>query len=51
MTAIRYLLDENLPHGVRNQLLYHNPNLEDLLLIRSASALEDYRDSIRYLPL
>ena len=27
MNAIRYLLDENMPHSVRDQLLYHEPNL------------------------
>lgn len=27
MTGIRYLLDENMSHGVRDQLLYHEPTL------------------------
>jgi hypothetical protein len=27
MTRIRFLLDENMAHGVRDQLLYHKPTL------------------------
>lgn len=32
MTAIRYLLDENMSHGVRDQLLYHEPTLHVLCI-------------------
>ncbi|MFC1851226.1 DUF5615 family PIN-like protein [candidate division CSSED10-310 bacterium] len=30
MTGISYLLDENIPHAVRNQLLFHEPDLNVL---------------------
>jgi hypothetical protein len=29
---IRYLLDENMPHGVRDQLLYHEPGMQVLCI-------------------
>ena len=32
MTGIRYLLDENMSHGVRDQLLYHEPTLPVLCI-------------------
>lgn len=28
MTDIRFLLDENMPHSLRDQLLYHEPDME-----------------------
>jgi len=32
MESISYLLDENMPHGVRDQLLYHEPELKVLCI-------------------
>ena len=32
MEDISYLLDENMPHGVRDQLLYHEPALKVLCI-------------------
>ncbi|MCP5048623.1 MAG: hypothetical protein GY940_15745 [bacterium] len=32
MSDIRYLLDENMPHAVRDQLLYHEPTIEVLCI-------------------
>jgi hypothetical protein len=32
MTRIRFLLDENMSHGVRDQLLYHGPTLHVLCI-------------------
>jgi len=32
MARIRYLLDENMSHGVRDQLLYHEPTLRVLCI-------------------
>lgn len=32
MTKIRYLLDENMPHAVRDQLLYHEQTLQVLCI-------------------
>ena len=32
MTTIHYLLDENMPHSVRDQLLYHEPTLQVLCI-------------------
>lgn len=32
MSGIRFLLDENMPHGVRTQLLYHEPAIEVLCI-------------------
>ena len=32
MKTIRYLLDENMPHGVRDQLLYHDPDIQVLCI-------------------
>jgi len=30
LITIRYLLDENMPHSVRDQLLYHEPTIQVL---------------------
>jgi hypothetical protein len=39
LSRIRYLLDENMPHGVRDQLLYHNPGMEVLCIGYDKEAL------------
>lgn len=32
MTKVRYLLDENMPYAVRDQLLYHEQTLQALCI-------------------
>ncbi len=32
MNRVRYLLDENLPHRLKNQLIFHEPSIEVLFV-------------------
>ncbi len=32
MTDIRFLLDENMPHSLRDQLLHHEPKIDVLCI-------------------
>jgi hypothetical protein len=55
VNRLRYLVDEDTPHAIRDQLLRRRASLgqilEDLLLIWEAGSPEDYRDRVEYLPL
>jgi len=53
LSRIRYLLDEDTPHAIRDQLLRRKPEMEVLVVGDDweAGRPKEYRDRVEYLPL